>query len=265
MRRKVILFDIDGTLVECQKGHTSLTDKTKKALRKLKEAGHYIFIATGRPYCYLLEELIDFEFDGYILDDGAYVLFNNKELAYHPFHINKLEPMLKQVKDKNMTYVAYTKKYAYVYNDDGTLVDYAHTFMINDKYVRKIQEPDEKKDEVLKIHVQTRNEKDYDHFMIIDNDYCYAEDKEHCLYEIYSRDYSKATALDEVLKEIDIKIEDTYFFGDGYNDIEMMDHVGYAIAMANAPKEVQEHADHVCKSVDQDGVADFIMNSNLLL
>lgn len=265
MERKVILFDIDGTLVECQKGHVSLTDKTKEALKKLKEAGHYIFIASGRPYCYLLEELIDFRFNGYILDDGAYVLFDNNEIAYHPIDVKKLEPILKQVKDKNMTYVAYTKKYAYVYNDDGSLVDYAHTFMLNDNYVRHIDDIDEKKDKVLKIHVQTRNEEDYNHLIINDKDFYYAKDQEHCLYEIYSRTYSKATALDEILQEIDIKIEDSYFFGDGYNDIEMMDHVGHAIAMANVPSCVQEHADYICKSVEQDGVADFIMNSGLFL
>jgi len=263
MNKKIILFDIDGTLIDCQKGHTHLTKETKKALKLLKEAGHYIFIASGRPYCYLLEELTHFEFDGYILDDGSYVLFNNEELLYYPLEANKLDPLLEQVKDMNMTCVLYTKKNAYFYNDDGTLKNYAQSFMINDKYVKVIDNVEDKKDNVLKMHIQAQNLDDYKNFMINKNDFFVVSDTSHYLYEIINKKHNKATALAEVLKVLKIKKENSYFFGDGYNDIEMMDYVGCAIAMANAPKDVQSHADYVCKSVDQNGVADFIINSGL--
>ena len=49
---KLFFFDIDGTLLDGLSGLDYLTDYTKKALKKLKEDGHYIFIATGRPYPY---------------------------------------------------------------------------------------------------------------------------------------------------------------------------------------------------------------------
>ena len=43
-------------------------------------------------------------------------------------------------------------------------------------------------------------------------------------------------------------------FGDGGNDITMLRHVGYGIAMGNARDEVKSVADYVTDTVDEDGV-----------
>ena len=96
MGKKVIFFDIDGTLVDCIHGMDYLTEYTKKALKKLKDEGHYIFIASGRPYGYLLKELLGFEFDGYVLCDGAYTLFHDSLISYHPINPKEIEFMFEQ-------------------------------------------------------------------------------------------------------------------------------------------------------------------------
>ena len=54
---------------------------------------------------------------------------------------------------------------------------------------------------------------------------------------------------------MNIPIEDSYAFGDGENDIEMLATVGCGIAMGNAAKAVKAHAKKVTDSVSQDGVA----------
>ncbi len=48
--------------------------------------------------------------------------------------------------------------------------------------------------------------------------------------------------------------EETIAFGDGPNDLEMMEYAGYSVAMGNALDEVKERADFVTKHVDQDGI-----------
>lgn len=49
MKRKYLFFDIDGTLVAGGYGNkTYVPDSTKLALEKLREAGHFLAIATGR-------------------------------------------------------------------------------------------------------------------------------------------------------------------------------------------------------------------------
>ena len=48
--------------------------------------------------------------------------------------------------------------------------------------------------------------------------------------------------------------EEAIAFGDGQNDIEMLEAVGTGVARGNAKDEVKEKADVVCKSVEEDGV-----------
>ena len=47
--KKAIFFDIDGTLIDGLEGLTQMTPKVLKAIRRLQQEGHYVFIATGRP------------------------------------------------------------------------------------------------------------------------------------------------------------------------------------------------------------------------
>ena len=44
-------------------------------------------------------------------------------------------------------------------------------------------------------------------------------------------------------------------FGDGENDIELVEWAGYGVAVANAHDLVKEEADFVCPPVDEEGVA----------
>lgn len=263
MERKAIFFDIDGTLVDCLNGLTSLSDKTKDIFYKLKKEGHSLFIASGRPYCYLLKELREFDFDGYILNDGAHILFSHEEFMSHPIQTTHLQPLIQQVIDDDLTMIAYSQKYAYFYHDDGSLLDYCHSFMIDDEFIRHVDDLHDIKEPIYKLHIQTKDQKSYQNLIVDNNHFCVSYDDEHYLREIYSRHYSKATALLEVLDELGIEQKNSYFFGDGLNDIEMMKTVGYAIAMDNACEEVKQHANAICKSVSQDGVTDFIVNSGI--
>jgi hydroxymethylpyrimidine pyrophosphatase-like HAD family hydrolase len=49
--------------------------------------------------------------------------------------------------------------------------------------------------------------------------------------------------------------EQTAAFGDADNDVDMLRWVGCGVAMANAPGDVQEAADCIADSNDEDGVA----------
>ena len=76
--------------------------------------------------------------------------------------------------------------------------------------------------------------------------------------ELYSADISKGTGILEALKYMEIPVEASYAFGDGLNDLEMMDTVGTSLVMGNAGNELKAKADYVLPSVDEDGVADGI-------
>ena len=66
---------------------------------------------------------------------------------------------------------------------------------------------------------------------------------------------SKASALAEVARRLDVPQEDVLAIGDGRNDIEMLRWAGRGVAMGQSPLEVQEAADYVTETVQNDGVA----------
>ena len=67
---KAIFFDIDGTLRDFEE--KGITEYTRKALDKAREAGLRLFIATGRHWLEIEEEglLGDLEFDAYVTLNG---------------------------------------------------------------------------------------------------------------------------------------------------------------------------------------------------
>lgn len=73
--------------------------------------------------------------------------------------------------------------------------------------------------------------------------------------EFASPDVTKAAGLDFLAEHAGFSQEHTVAFGDGENDIELVDWAEYGVAVANADKRVQEAANFVCPSVDDEGVA----------
>jgi len=81
VERKIIFFDIDGTLLDHDK---KLPASTKKAVQLLKEQGHEVAIATGRaPFMFkdLREEL---DIQTYISFNGQYIVLNGEVLYKNP-------------------------------------------------------------------------------------------------------------------------------------------------------------------------------------
>jgi Cof subfamily protein (haloacid dehalogenase superfamily) len=73
--------------------------------------------------------------------------------------------------------------------------------------------------------------------------------------EFASPDVTKAAGLSFVAEHLGFARERTVAFGDGENDIELVDWAGYAVAVENAHKRVLAVADLVCPPVQEEGVA----------
>ena len=61
-----------------------------------------------------------------------------------------------------------------------------------------------------------------------------------------------------------IPIENVVAFGDGGNDIPMLEVAGVGVAMGNATDEVKNHADHVTTSVDDNGIANALSHLGII-
>jgi len=83
----------------------------------------------------------------------------------------------------------------------------------------------------------------------------YVYNMEEGSFELYSKTNSKASGILKVLEFLEIPLENSYAFGDGKNDIEMLSTVGLGIAMGNADDHVKSYAKRVTDTVQNDGVA----------
>ena len=72
--------------------------------------------------------------------------------------------------------------------------------------------------------------------------------------EIVRSGITKATGIDRMIEHYGDSLAETAAFGDGANDIEMIEHAGFGIAMGNASQELKDAADWVAPSVDEDGL-----------
>jgi HAD superfamily hydrolase (TIGR01484 family) len=66
---------------------------------------------------------------------------------------------------------------------------------------------------------------------------------------------SKASGVALVASDFGVAASDVLAIGDGENDVELFEWVGYAVAMGQAPPSVQAAADVVTATIEDDGVA----------
>jgi len=69
---------------------------------------------------------------------------------------------------------------------------------------------------------------------------------------------SKGHALFEVAEHLGIEISNIMAFGDGNNDISMIETAGIGVAMENATPDVRSVANEITLSNNDDGVAEFL-------
>ena len=74
-------------------------------------------------------------------------------------------------------------------------------------------------------------------------------------FEIYAPTLSKATGLKKALEHYGLTREDAYAFGDGVNDIDMIQFAGTGVVMGNAIDEVKAAGDIVAPPIQEDGLA----------
>jgi Cof subfamily protein (haloacid dehalogenase superfamily) len=73
--------------------------------------------------------------------------------------------------------------------------------------------------------------------------------------ELASPEVTKGTGMAFLAEHLGVSAERTVAFGDGENDVELLEWAGYAVAVANAHDRVLAVADFVCPPAAEEGVA----------
>jgi HAD superfamily hydrolase (TIGR01484 family) len=75
---------------------------------------------------------------------------------------------------------------------------------------------------------------------------------------------SKAVGVQKMLEKLGIQKKNSYAFGDGTNDLEMIAYVGTGVAMGNAVPELKAIADYITTSCSENGILDGLIELGLL-
>ena len=73
--------------------------------------------------------------------------------------------------------------------------------------------------------------------------------------DVFPAGGGKDRGIEAICRHLGIAREETIAFGDGENDISMLEYAGVGVAMGNSSDRVKASADYVTASVDEDGVA----------
>ena len=81
------------------------------------------------------------------------------------------------------------------------------------------------------------------------------------MIEIVPAGSGKGTCLAWLAQQLELKQENVFAFGDGMNDLSMLQWAGTGIAMGQSHQRVKASADLIIGSVDEEGIAEWIENN----
>ena len=260
MSIKLIVFDLDGTLLDVEH---KLQDKTIEAVKQVREKGIKTMVATGRMYCSARPhtKLLGMV-DPVIAYNGALVIDPNdeKEIFHAPIPFEIADEITKMVVHNgyhlqlyidDKLYVAEKNKYTDTYYDiagiEANYVGRLDEFLSEEPTKMLIIEEDENKQIEIKNFLK-------DNF----KDKIELSSSYPSFIEITKKDISKAVPLKEFAAKSNIKQEEVMAFGDGLNDLKMIEWAGTGIAMQNAHSELQKQADDTAPNHDDFGIARYL-------
>lgn len=266
---KMIGFDLDGTLLTDQK---ELGEYTVQILKRAVEEGIVILPITGRPLCGLPEEVTGLTGLRYaITANGARILDlkNAAVLKEQLVSVETAEKILDILGNYDSLREIYYDGTGYAerekleqidhFFEEGPMAEYVRSTRqpvenLMDKFRKESREVDKVQgvfadlgereaalDEIRKLEGVTITGALYNNI------------------EVNAAGVDKGNALLWLAQYLGIAPEETMAFGDGNNDITLLEKAGTGVAMKNGIEEVKHAADRITeKTNDEEGAAKFI-------
>jgi len=252
----VAAIDLDGTLLDSQ---YQLSEENCQAVKKLAEKGVIVVLASGRMHATILpfSRRIHIE-DPIISYNGAMAKHvKTEEVLHHipiPSHLSEEIIELCAMRKLHLNFYLNDTLYVRELNRWSELYDgrtKATSHPVGDLHRFDGQEP-------TKLQIVDAPE-NIDNLSIEFKDYfqknLYITKTQPEYLEFMNPEVSKGRALIAVTEKLGINKEKIVAFGDGYNDISLMEAAAFRIAMENSVEEIKTLADYITGTNDENGVA----------
>lgn len=261
MKQYALFFDIDGTLVSF-KTH-QIPESTIQALTQAKQAGHKVFIATGRPPIIItnlgaIEHLID----GYVTINGALCFVGDKVISCKEIANETARFVMNDALEKNYGLIMVGEKDVAVLDPQGEV----------DKIFRQeicVENLNQARpfEEVLQQRIFQLTpffDEDYEREMMARLTDCTVGRWHPAFTDITAIGADKGEGLLAMTQHLGLNPQHTMAFGDGGNDSSMIRTAGIGVAMGNALECLKQEADYVTTSVDEDGIWNALRHYGLI-
>lgn len=253
---KLILTDLDGTFLDSKGSFDKEFYQQVKG--SMDDQAIYFAPCTGKQ-CERVEELFGPELskDLWILGDSATRIKHNNEYVYESLLpnnlgiklINKLEEIA-----NDYTIIACTPTAAMI--KETTSEEDKQMVRGSYREVQLVEELNKITEDFVKITVYDRKKRCFEYVkeLMEFKEQAYIVASEAAWIDISNAGVHKRTTVKELQKLLGVTKEETMAFGDGLNDIELLNAATYSFAMENAFEETKAAANFITRSNDEQGV-----------
>jgi Cof subfamily protein (haloacid dehalogenase superfamily) len=254
--RKLVFFDVDGTLVGYEGGRTGIPDSTVDAIGRLHRNGHLAALATGRRFVMSTDVMRETGIRHAVLHTGAQIVVDGKSEYEKPIGPRLVKALCEGLTKGEASVMAFDGVDIFGWRLNADIKAYLDSQPAVAGHVRPLSEVGghvlsmncyvdrERVQAMLAAHPALSHSNDYT--------------------EILARGVSKGSGLRWLAKRLGVPIADTIAFGDGGNDFDLFRAAGLSVAMGNAGASVKAAADRVTGTVFQDGIATMLTSLGLI-
>lgn len=246
---KIIFFDIDDTLSRAG----MIAMHNQKTLETLADSDIKLVISTGRSKAILPPDILALleadVLDAIICMNGQYSFDNHQRISHYPLTAQQTTKIVQLCQESKLihkfdsaTHISWSDENErlreFNARTPNSIVD-PYYYKTNEVYqcsvffnnqADKMQEVDFAKDDLKLVHWHNTGA------------------------DILPIEASKARGILDVCAYYGVDASDCMAFGDGMNDMEMFDLVGFAVAMGDAQPDLIARADFVTGTIEERGI-----------
>lgn len=255
--KKLLVFDIDGTLMT---SNHQILRSTRQALTEALSRGHYVSLASARPPASVARICIEVGAVGIaaVALNGALIIqpgAGRKVIWEDAMDPDSVWQLTAAAREKRLQVNLLSGWQWYVEKMDRWAEEEARIIELQPTVVSRFETQVTSKVHKFLAIGEPQATAEFGRWANASELGVFAALSKPTYCEVVRSGVSKAQAVLRVAKLLSVAEADVIAFGDGANDLPMMEAAGIGVAMGNSPAEVAAKADFVTKSNDEDGIA----------